>query len=311
MISRTSASLCVALLFLLPTGAFAQIRGEARVSGKVVDDKGQPLADVAVTATKTGEREPLTTKSNKKGEWTLNRMAAGEWALEFTKEGFDPQHGTVKVDEQSNIQKVDVTLAPKAADPNVELQAELKRAEPMMKASQFVEARKVYEDLLAKYPSVVQLNRFIAATYAGEKNYAKATEHLRLILEKEPENLETKLLLADLLIEGGNSEEGLGMLRSADLTQVKDPYPFINGAITLIRDNKPDEAITILTSLLAQFPNQADIYYYRGRAYIAAKKLPEGKADLEKFVATAPPDARELGDAKKILEQLKDVKQPS
>lgn len=305
---RQRASLLVALACLLPTGVFAQIRGEARISGKVVDDKGQPLADVAVIATKTGETEPLRTKSNKKGEWSLNQLAEGEWALEFTKDGYEPQRGTIKLDEQTNLQKVDVTLAPERADPNAEIQSELKRGEAMMKASQYPEARKVYEDLLAKYPTVIQLNRFIAATYAGEKNYTKATDHLRLILEKEPENLETKILLADLLIEGGSKEEGLTMLREVDLTQVKDPYPFINGAITLIRDDKPDEAITLLNSLLTQFPNQADIYYYRARAYIAAKKLPEAKADLEKFVATAPPDARELGDAKKILEQLKDVK---
>ncbi len=36
--------------------------------------------------------------------------------------------------------------------------------------------------------------------------------------------------------------------------------------------------------------------------------MPEAKADLEKFVSMAPPDARELPDAKKLLEQLKDVK---
>lgn len=305
---QKSVSLFVALAVLLPAGALAQVRGEARMSGKVVDTSGQPLADVAVTATKAGESEPVTTTSNKKGEWSLNRLAAGDWVVEFAKDGYEPTKGNVKVGEQSNIQKVDVTLAPKAADPNAEIKSELKRGEAMMKASQFVEARKVYEDLLAKFPSVIQLNRFIAATYAGEKNYAKATEHLRLILEKEPENLETKILLADLLIEGGSTEEGLTLLRSVDLTQVKDPYPFINGAITLIRESKPEEAITILNSLLAQFPNQAEIYYYRGRAYIAAKKLPEAKADLEKFVAAAPPDARELGDAKKILEQLKDIK---
>lgn len=305
---RQRVLLFVALAFLLPAGVLAQIRGEARISGRVVDDKGQPLADVAVTATKNGETEPLRTKSNKKGEWSLNQLAEGEWELEFTKDGYEPQRGKVKLDEQTNLQKVDVTLAPKQADPNAEIQAELKRGEAMMKASQYPEARKVYEDLLAKYPTIIQLNRFIAATYAGEKNYAKATEHLRLILAKEPENLETKILLADLLIEGGSKEEGLTMLRAVDLTQVKDPYPFINGAITLIRDDKPDEAITLLNSLLAQFPNQADIYYYRARAYITAKKLPEAKADLEKFVATASPDARELGDAKKILEQLKDVK---
>jgi len=296
------------LALLVPSAAIGHSQGEGRLTGKVVDEKGQPLADVAISATRTGEKQPMQAKSNDKGEWTLSRLAAGDWELEFTKEGYQPQRGTIKIGEEATLQKVDVTLATKPADPNAEIQAELKRGEGMMKASQFVEARKVYEDLLAKYPTVIQLNRFIAATYAGEKNYLKAVEHLRVMLEKEPDNLETKLLLADLLIEGGEQEEGLTLLRSVDKSQAKDPYPFINGAIALIRNDKPEEAITLLTELTEQFPSQADIYYYRGRAFIAAKKLPEGKADLEKFVATAPPDARELADAKKILEQLKDVK---
>jgi predicted Zn-dependent protease len=308
MTIRRGALFLIVLAFLLPSSAAGQSRGEGRITGKIVDDKGQPVADVSISATRSGETQPLQTESNDKGEWTLNRLAAGDWALEFTKDGFEPQRGTVKIGDEDNLRKVDVTLARKQADPNAEIQAELKRGEGMMKASQYVDARKVYEDLLVKYPTVIQLNRFIAATYAGEKNYTKAVGHLRLILEKEPANLETKLLLADLLIEGGEMAEGLMLLQSVDMTQVKDPYPFINGAIALIRDNKPEEAITMLTRLTDQFPSQADIYYYRGRAYIAAKKLPEGKADLEKFVATAAPDARELGDAKKILEQLKDVK---
>jgi predicted Zn-dependent protease len=304
MIIRRTASFLLAIASLLPSVAAGQT---GRMTGKVVDDKGQPLADVAVSATMVGQ-PPAQTKSNEKGEWTLNRLAGGDWALEFSKDGYQPQRGTVKISDETNIQKVDVTLAKVQADPNVEIQAELKRAEGMMKASQYADARKVYEDLLAKYPTVILLNRFIAGSYAGEKNYPKAIEHLRTLVEKDPANVESKLLLADLLIEGGDKEEGLTLLRSVDLTQVKDPYPFINGAISLIRDNKPDDAVTMLNSLLAQFPNQTDIYYYRGRAYIAAKKLPEAKADIEKFVATAPPDARELADAKKILEQLKDIK---
>ena len=64
----------------------------------------------------------------------------------------------------------------------------------------------------------------------------------------------------------------------------------------------------MLNKVAGQFPTQAETYYYRGRAYVAAKKLPEAKADLEKFVSMAAPDARELPDAKKILDQIKDAK---
>ena len=94
------------------------------------------------------------------------------------------------------------------------------------------------------------------------------------------------------------------------------------GLVEIERRRKGTETVTLSVSsaftthwlmpridkLQKQFPTQANILYYRGRAYIAAKKMPEAKADLEKFVSMAPPDARELPDAKSLLEKLKDVK---
>jgi uncharacterized protein HemY len=109
-------------------------------------------------------------------------------------------------------------------------------------------------------------------------------------------------------MEKGEKAEAQKILESIDLAKVEDPAPFINLAIGKINDQKPDEAIALLEKLMARFPKDVSLYYYRGRAHISAKKLPEAKADLEKFVAGAMPDARELSDAKKILEQLKDVK---
>jgi len=96
-IMRTLRKAAFLLLFTLAaTGALAQARGEGRVSGKVVDDKGQPVQDVQVKATMTGQPLPVQTKSNKKGEWTINGIAGGEWNLEFSKDGFDPQNGKTR-----------------------------------------------------------------------------------------------------------------------------------------------------------------------------------------------------------------------
>jgi hypothetical protein len=111
-IMRTLRKTAFLLLFTLAaTGALAQARGEGRVSGKVVDDKGQPLQDVQVKATMTGQPLPVQTKSNKKGEWTINGIAGGEWNLEFSKDGFDPQNGKVTVDENSRMGDITVKLA--------------------------------------------------------------------------------------------------------------------------------------------------------------------------------------------------------
>jgi predicted Zn-dependent protease len=305
----TSFALIVAFL-CFASAALAQTRGEGRISGKVVDEQGQPVADVQVRGLKVGETQPMTAKTNNKGDWALNGLAVGEWSLEFAKDGFETAKTTVTLDDSGRSPSINVKLAKPApkVDPNAELQAEVKRAAPLMEAQKFAEARKIYEDLLAKYPEVYQLHRFIASTYIGEKDNAKAVEHLKMVLEKEPTNVEMKLIVGDLQLEKGDKAEGLAMLQSVDMTQVKDPSPIINGAITMINDGKSDEALGLLDKVAQQFPDRADVHYYRGRAYVAAKKLPEAKAALEKFVSMAPPDARELADAKKILEQLKDVK---
>jgi predicted Zn-dependent protease len=296
------------LLFTLAaTGALAQTRGEGRISGKVTDDQGQPLENVAIKAMMTGQPQPVQTKSNKKGEWSINNIAGGEWSLEFTKEGFDPQTGKITVDENGRMGDITVKLA-KHVDPGPDLNAKAQEGMTLLTAQKFAEARKIFEDLLAKFPDVHQLNAYIAQTYAGENNIPKAVEYMKIASEKDPTNDEMRLVLADLMMESGDKPAALDMMKKIDITKVKNPLPFINASISLINEKKTDEALEMLNKIATQFPTQVEVYYYRGRAYVAANKYPEAKADLEKFVSMAPPDARELADAKKILEQLKDAK---
>jgi tetratricopeptide (TPR) repeat protein len=85
---------------------------------------------------------------------------------------------------------------------------------------------------------------------------------------------------------------------------VKDAFPFVNYAIGLINEGKGLEAVEVLNKLIPQFPDQHILLYYRARAYLAGQKIDESKADFEKFVSVAPPDSKEVADAKKILEQM-------
>jgi len=292
------------------TGAAAQARGDGRIAGKVVDnDSGQPLADVQVQGTLAGQAQPVVAKSNKKGEFNLNGVGSGEWTLEFTKDGFDPQGGKITVaDGKSPDITVKLVKHVDKPDPGVELNAKAQEGMALMQGQKYAEARKIFEDLLAKYPDVHQLNAYIAQSYAGENNIPKAIEYMKTASDKDPDNAEMKLVLADLMMEGGDKAAALEMMKSVDVTKIKNPLPLINGSIALINASKTDEALELLNKVATQFPTQAEVYYYRGRAYVAAKKYPEAKADLDKFVSMAAPDARELPDAKKLLEQLKDAK---
>lgn len=291
---------------LLAGPAFAQSRGSGRIAGKIVDEQGQPVPDVVVKAQKVGETDIFEGKSNKKGDWAISRVASGEWRLEFTKEGLQPHQMTTQVSEADRGATINVTLKKPAAavDPTVAINEELKRAAGMIQAGDHLGARAIYEALLAKYPTVYQFPFFIATTYAAEKNWPKALEYVKMAGEKEPNSVDVKLLTAEIMMEGGDKAGAKAILDAVDMTQVKDPFTFVNYAITLINDGKGAEAADVLTKVITQFPQQHSAYYYRGRAHLAATKLDEAKADLEKFVSLAPADSKEVADAKKILEQL-------
>jgi predicted Zn-dependent protease len=304
---RTTVAFIAAAL--LTTSAIAQPRGNARLTGKVVDEQGQPVADVTVRAQMTGQADVLTAKSDKKGEWRLNGAANGEWKVQLAKEGLETATEVVEVKE-NNAPPLTVKLVKKGeakADPMAEVNGQVQKAAELAQAGKIPDARKIYEDLLAKYPQIYQLEGFIARTYAAENNVPQALEHLKVNLDKEkdPAQLtELKLFQAELLMESGDKAGANAILSAIDLKDVKDPYTFVNQAINLINDKKGPEAVELLTKLIAQFPTNNELYYYRGRAYVASDKLEDARADLEKFVSLAP-NAKEAADAKKILDQIK------
>ena len=213
---------------------------------------------------------------------------------------------TIQVAENRNP-PVEMKLT-KAVDPNVEIQGEMKKAAELQQAGKLADARQIIIALLAKYPAAYRLNAFVASTYEAEKNYDKAIEHIKIVVDKEPADIEVRMYLAELLTTKGDKAEAQKILDAVDMTQVKDPTVFLNMAIAAINAQKSDEAVALLDKVGKQFPTRTDVLYYRARANIVGKKMAEAKADLEKFVSTAPPDMPQLADAKKLLEQLKDVK---
>lgn len=305
---RVLSALMLALTMAVGAAAAAQSRGNGRVTGRVLDEAGKPVVGAQVSAAKKGEMKPevFTATTNEKGEYNLNGLATGDWVIEAKKEGAGAKEVGASLVEGERTKTVDITIAkpaPVAPDPSVEIAAEDKRAVDLAQAGKIPEARKVYEDLLAKFPTVYGLHMRIAAMYAAEKNPQKGLEHIKLALEKEPENVDFKVLQAELMMEAGDKEGAKAVLATVDLTKVKDTRALVNAAINDINGGKPEEAVALLTKLIAQFPNDATLLYYRGRAYIVATKLPEAKVDLEKFVATAP-TAPQAADAKRLLEQL-------
>ena len=305
---RTTAVVLFALL--LAAGASAQTKGKLRLTGKVLNEAGQPVEGADVRAARKGEAQPqaLATKTNKEGEWSFKDLAAGDYVIEAAKEGV----GVVEVtetltDADKNGKAVNITIKPKAADPNAEIQAAHQQAVELAKAGKPAEARKIWEDVLAKHPQVWQFHGPIGTMYAAENNPTKGIEHLKLALAKDPGNVPYQVLMGELMMEAGDRAEAEKILMAVDISKVTDARAFMNMSINKINSGdkaQAEQAIEVLTKLIPQFPNEHMLFYLRGRAYLAATKNVEAKADLEKYVAAAPATAPQMADAKKLLEQL-------
>lgn len=299
----------LALVVLLTAAASAQTRGNLRLTGRVLDEAGKPVPDAQITATKRGEAtaEKFPAKTNDKGEYSINNLTAGVWIVRAEKDGIGAKEMEATLADAARTTTLDITIAAPKADPSAELQTGHQQGLKLWQEGKPAEARQIYVDLLAKYPQVYQLNVPLANIYADEKNYDKAVEHMKIAVDKEPTNIEWKQVYAELLMEAGKKEDAAVILEGIDLTQVKEHRAFTNLAINYINVGKEPEATRaadMLTKLIAQFPTDPALLYYRAKAYIVATKLPEAKADLEKFVAAAPPNAPQMADAKKLLDQL-------
>ena len=247
MTRARNAALILLCVFLTAASAWAQSKGNARINGKILDDQGKPAPGVVVRALKAGDQTAMEATTNDKGEWTIERLPAGQWNFEFLKDGFEPQRMALEVTDKKNA-PVDMKLT-KAARPSIRTpssRASMQKAVALQKGGDQPGARKLIEDIIAKYPEAYRLNAFVASTYEGEKNYDKAIEHQKIVVEKEPNDFDMKSYIAELYTLKGDKVEAQKILDSIDMTQVKDPTLFINSAITAINAGRADEAIATL-----------------------------------------------------------------
>ena len=289
----------------MPNQVFAQDwRGTGRIAGKITDDAGKPVEDVVVKGQRNESKGGPTAKTNKSGEWTINGLAKGSWHFDFTKDGYEPSKIDIGINEMERNPPITTVLKKSAPDPNVIITAELNKAADLLRQQKFAEARGIYEGILQKFPQAYQVEPYIARTYYSEKQLEPAIEHLRKALEKDPGNIATKILLAQILAEKGSVEESRQLMSTIDESKITEPSTLLNIGIGMLNQAKPDEAIVWFDKVVGRFAQYADGYYYRGLTFVQLGKNDQAKADLTKFVELAP-NAPEAATAKGLLEKLK------
>lgn len=273
-------------------------RGKADVSGRILDEAGKGL-EAKVTFVNTELKSGFFVMTKKNGEFSQKDIKAGEWKVLIEAPKYVAVVQTVQVIDGKNP-PIETRLA---IDRTPELIA---KGEELFRAGQFAEARAEYVKVLAAHPEAAgDVNRAIAFTYGRERNHVEALRYLDLAIAAKPGDTMLLQLAAASAMEVNDFARAMQYAATIDDAALTDPGVLINLGVNLLNKRQMAHAVTVLDRAIARFPDVPEAYYYRALGSLQLQKTAAAKADLEKFIGMAPPEAPELVQARELLSKIK------
>jgi tetratricopeptide (TPR) repeat protein len=317
---RNSSALLAALLLCslsstLPLPA-QDWRGRGRVQGVVTDQDQHPVEGATVTLRKGNDPVkaegpgPAPLKTDKKGRWSMLGLAHGAWGVLIEKQGYIPSEGRINVEEEGLVPPILISLKPIPKEQAQQEQAPSKGSQALaaitdgnaaLQADKLVEAREAYEKALALLdpPNQVPVLRAIASTYYRESGQVKTKDEkaqkleksiatLKQALEIKPDDTESLQLIVNLLVGAGREAEAQTYMAKLPQGAKVDADTLINVGIKYYNQKQLDKALEQFNRVVAENPEMAEAYYYRGLVYLNKNKVPEAKADFKKLLEIDP-----------------------
>ncbi len=331
-IAKAAVFLVVLSLMAASVPAWGQSwAGKGRLQGQVKDESGKPVQGAKITLRKGTERVdpaadgPASITTDKNGKWSILGLTSGPWGILIEKDGFMQSEGQVSVNEYAIAQPLVVTLkvppkemmqqAQKAQEdsPAFQAKAALERANSLLTAGKYADARAAYQEGMAKLqeqketqdPAVLtSIQRAIADTYNKEGKPDQAIDSLKQILTQSPDDPITLQLLVNLLVGAGRETEAKTYMDKLPQGTKVDANTLLNIGIKSFNDGKMDQALPQFDRVVKENPELPDAYYYRALVYLNQGKNAEAKADLQKLLEIDP-NNKYAKDAKEFLKDLK------
>ena len=274
--------LLFALLLALPAVVLAQA---GRLSGKVTDTDGEPLADVEVTIINVDTEATVSTTSSRKGRFALAvRSFSGNYEVVLRKEGYatlresiklqpgDPIYGEWQLQAGGSgglVPGLDLTAEEMAAK---QVAVELYNAGAQAyNAGDLAAAAGQFDAALAEDPELVEAIQIGAVVNLRIENYARALELAEALLTQVPGDVSGQGVRYDSLTALGRTEEAdvaLDEMVETDPGEETAKRAY-NRALAMARNNDLAGAIPRLEQALAMSPELAPAWGLMGDLQIA------------------------------------------
>jgi Flp pilus assembly protein TadD len=314
-------------LALIAPPAFAQ---SGQIKGKVTDAKGDPVDGAIISLENTDKGgKPVSTKSNKKGEYIQVGLYPGHYKITAQKDALTV---TKETDIHLDMLNFDITLTPGGAGGDVragggskEDTAKAKaRAEALTKAfadgvtlsneGKTDEAIAKFMEVANTIPNCAECYANIGTVQTKAKKFDEAEASFKKALELKPDFAEAYNGLANLYniekkfdqaAEAGKKAMELGA--AAGGTAVgggASASAAFNQGVILWNANKFAEAKTQFEAAVKADPNLPDAQYWLGMAMLNGGDMPGSKPHFEAYLKLAP-TGQYADTAKSIVASIK------
>ena len=156
----------------------------------------------------------------------------------------------------------------------------------------YVEAVSLFEALESAEPGKTDALLYSAKASIHLQKFADAEHSLRRYLERNPSSADGYYLLGYVLHRENRPEESLQLYtKAAKITPpTADDLKIVALDYELLNDNS--DAIRWLERSVAMDPDSKEAWYYLGRAYYTASRIPDARGAFERVLRLDPRDAR-------------------
>ena len=288
-------------------------RGQGRVKGIVLDEKGKPMAGAEITMVFT-KNEAVTEKTttDEKGEWLVAGLGSGMFALTVQAKGYLPHEQGVNVQQLSRNPLITVEMKVSAAAVFDQDTALVEEGDRFFEQGNHAGALEKYRAFLEKQPQMFQLRLNVGNCLLKLNRAAEARQEFERVLseqksaEKPNKGLQAKALAGlgqVALLEGDQAAAQNYFKQSVDLDP-KDAILAWNVAEIFFGANNSAEAIRYYELAASIKPDWPEPVKQIGYAYLNGGDIPKCVEFLKKFVQMAPehPEAEGVREVIKSLQ---------
>ena len=313
------------LLIFLASGsplAAQENLGRGRVTGIVVDEKGNPVEGALIVAESLQGKAKLEGSSDKKGHFAIAGFGTGGWRITASKDGYVKSFVEMGVSQLKANPPLSLTLKKVtglAAFFQDKASTDLfDKGNQLIEEGKYDEAIKVFEEFLAKYPEIYQTYLNIGSCYLKKGDLEKAALEFQLVLDKTLQmhgsynrDVATSIRalsgLGEIALRKGDFESAQKYFTQALEVSPQDEVAAHNVGEIFFSNQKVDDAIKYFELAIQIKKDWSKPYYRLGIVYLNKGDFAKSLECLNKFIQMDPENP-DVPQAKNMIEAIEKIK---